>query len=68
MSLGALNDDLIENINKISWPVNEIKIFNEKNKNDILLNFIDENNIRFSYAISSEQIKLAVQRIKEILN
>ena len=27
-----------------------------------------ENNIRFSYAISSEQIKLAVQRIKEILN
>ena len=27
-----------------------------------------ENNIRFSYAISSEQIKLAVQRIKETLN
>ena len=30
--------------------------------------FGSENNIRFSYAISSEQIKLAVQRIKEILN
>ncbi len=27
-----------------------------------------ENNIRFSYAISSERIKLAVQRIKELLN
>ena len=27
-----------------------------------------ENNIRFSYAISSERINLAVQRIKEMLN
>jgi len=26
-----------------------------------------ENNIRFSYAISSERIKLAIQRIKELL-
>ncbi len=29
--------------------------------------FGSENNIRFSYAISSERIKLAVQRIKELL-
>ena len=29
--------------------------------------FGSENNIRFSYAISSERIKLAIQRIKEIL-
>ena len=30
--------------------------------------FGSENNIRFSYAISSKQIKLAVQRIRETLN
>ena len=27
-----------------------------------------ENNIRFSYAISSERLKLAIQRIKKLLN
>ena len=38
----------ITNIEKISWKLNKIEIFNDKNKNEKLLNFENNNNQLFS--------------------
>ena len=63
-NVNFFNNEII-NINKILWPINEIKIYTEKNFNNEILKFNNKNNQIFSILRNYELQKLLVNKLKK---
>ena len=63
-NIDYFNNEVVE-IKKILWPINNIKIFTEKNSNNEILNFKDKKAEIFSIVKNYELKKLLFKKIKK---
>ena len=63
-NIDYFNNDIM-NIEKILWQINKIKIFTEKNFNEEILNFNNDNNQIFSIIKNHELQKLLNDKLKK---
>ncbi len=62
-NIDYLNDEIV-NIKNISWEINNIKIFNEKNSDKELINFDNKNSQIFSILRNHQLQKLLIKKLK----